>query len=73
MGATFAHKCLLGLKHFLQRHNFWFMRPCGFEGEVQNLKVMGNIPPSIDGTFYRVMPDPHVAPSIEDDPVSCLS
>jgi carotenoid cleavage dioxygenase-like enzyme len=49
-----------------------FMRPSGFEGEVQNLKVMGNIPPSTDGTFYRVMPDPHVAPFIEDDPVSCL-
>jgi len=47
-----------------------FMKPCRFEGEVQNLEVIGSIPPELDGTFYRVMPDPQLPPLIEDDPVS---
>lgn len=50
-----------------------FMKPCRFEGEVQNLEVQGKIPDSIDGTFYRVMPDPQFPPLIEDDPVSTAS
>lgn len=50
-----------------------FMKPCRFEGEVQNLEVQGLIPPEIDGTFYRVMPDPQFAPLIENDPASCLT
>ncbi|KAJ4179560.1 hypothetical protein NW767_014596 [Fusarium falciforme] len=45
-----------------------FMKPCRFEGEVQNLEVEGTIPDSIDGTFFRVMPDPRHAPFIENDP-----
>jgi hypothetical protein len=47
-----------------------FMKPCRFEGEVQNLEVIGSIPLELDGTFYRVMPDPQLPPLIEDDPVS---
>ena len=47
-----------------------FMKPCRFEGEVQNLEVQGTIPPEIDGTFYRVMPDPQFVPFIENDPAS---
>jgi carotenoid cleavage dioxygenase len=46
-----------------------FMKPCRFEGEVQNLEVEGTIPQSIDGTFYRVMPDPQLPSFIENDPV----
>ncbi|KAJ5634236.1 hypothetical protein N7528_002078 [Penicillium herquei] len=44
-----------------------FMKPCRFEGEVKNLEVWGDLPPEIDGTFYRVMPDPHLPPFIEND------
>lgn len=50
-----------------------FMKPCRFEGEIQNLEVEGTIPQEIDGTFYRVMPDPQFSPFIENDPVSCLA
>jgi carotenoid cleavage dioxygenase-like enzyme len=46
-----------------------FMSPCRFDGEVQNLEVRGEIPLEIDGTFYRVMPDPQLPRFIENDPV----
>ncbi|KAF2432513.1 hypothetical protein EJ08DRAFT_120986 [Tothia fuscella] len=46
-----------------------FMKPCRFEGKIQNLEVRGSIPSEIDGTFYRVMPDPQLPPLIENDPV----
>jgi hypothetical protein len=49
-----------------------FMKPCRFEGEVQNLEVVGIIPKEIHGTFFRVMPDPALPPYIENDPVSLL-
>jgi carotenoid cleavage dioxygenase len=49
-----------------------FMKPCRFEGEVQNVEVHGSIPPEINGTFYRVMPDPQFPPFIEND-VVCLN
>ena len=56
--------------HFPDRPQFsGFMKPCRMEGEVQNLEVYGEIPADIDGTFYRVMPDPQFFPFIEDDPV----
>ncbi|KAH7357394.1 carotenoid oxygenase [Pyrenochaeta sp. MPI-SDFR-AT-0127] len=45
-----------------------FMKPCRFEGEIQNLEVQGKIPDEIDGTFYRVMPDPQFPPIFENDP-----
>ncbi|TLS29311.1 hypothetical protein PpBr36_00007 [Pyricularia pennisetigena] len=45
-----------------------FMKPCRFQGEVSNLEVEGSIPPEIDGTFYRVMPDPQFVPLVENDP-----
>ena len=41
--------------------------PCRFEAEVYNCVVRGSIPRSIDGTYYRVMPDPGWAPLYEDD------
>lgn len=57
-------------KHFPNRPQFsGFMKPCRFEAEVQNLEVYGEIPQDIDGTFYRVMPDPQLPPFFENDPV----
>ncbi|KGO42860.1 Carotenoid oxygenase [Penicillium expansum] len=56
-------------QHFPDRPQFSdFMKPCRFEGEVQNLEVHGDIPNDIDGTFYRVMPDPQLPPFIDNDP-----
>ncbi|KAI9925246.1 transcriptional regulatory protein rco1 [Aspergillus wentii] len=56
-------------KHFPNRPQFsGFMKPCRFEAEVQNLEVYGEIPQDIDGTFYRVMPDPQLPPFFENDP-----
>ncbi|KAI5919538.1 carotenoid oxygenase [Camillea tinctor] len=45
-----------------------FMKPCRFEGEAMNLEIIGTIPRELDGTFYRVMPDPQFPPFIENDP-----
>ncbi|KAH8799863.1 carotenoid oxygenase [Xylogone sp. PMI_703] len=44
-----------------------FMAPVRFEGSITDLEVIGNIPDSISGTFYRVMPEPHYPSSIEND------
>ncbi|EED16270.1 lignostilbene dioxygenase, putative [Talaromyces stipitatus ATCC 10500] len=44
-----------------------FMRPCRLEGEAFNLEVLGQIPQEIEGTFFRVMPDPQTPPFIEND------
>lgn len=46
-----------------------FMKPSRFEGETNYLEVIGIIPPEVRGTFYRVMPDPHLPSRVEDDPV----
>jgi carotenoid cleavage dioxygenase-like enzyme len=46
-----------------------FMKPCRFEGEINFLEVEGNIPKELDGTFYRVMPDPQFPPFVDNDPV----
>lgn len=46
------------------------MKPCRFEGEINFLEVEGDIPEDIDGTFYRVMPDPQFPPLTDKDPVS---
>ncbi|KAK3313208.1 carotenoid oxygenase [Apodospora peruviana] len=55
--------------HFPDRPQFsGFMKPGRVEGEVANLEVLGKIPEEIDGTFYRVMPDPQFPPFIQDDP-----
>ncbi|KAK3380814.1 carotenoid oxygenase [Podospora didyma] len=55
--------------HYPDRPQFQgFMKPGRVEGEVQNLEVYGKIPDDIDGTFYRVMPDPQFPPFIQDDP-----
>ncbi|KAJ9144933.1 hypothetical protein NKR23_g5734 [Pleurostoma richardsiae] len=42
------------LAHLPDRPQFsGFMKPCRLEGEVSDLEVYGEIPPDIDGTFYR--------------------
>ncbi|CAK7206127.1 transcriptional regulatory protein rco1 [Sporothrix eucalyptigena] len=45
-----------------------FMKPCRFEGELRYLEIEGDLPTELDGTFYRVMPDPQFPPFIENDP-----
>ena len=50
-----------------------FMKPCRFEGEINFLEIEGEIPEEIDGTFYRVMPDPQFPPLADQDPVSLVS
>ncbi|RWQ96266.1 carotenoid oxygenase [Paecilomyces variotii] len=45
-----------------------FMKPCRYEGEVRNLEVIGQIPKEINGTFYRVMPDPQFPSRFSNDP-----
>lgn len=58
-------------KTFPNRPQFsGFMKPCRFEGEVKNLEIEGRLPSELNGTFYRVMPDPQFPPFVEDDPVS---
>ncbi|EJT99709.1 carotenoid cleavage dioxygenase [Dacryopinax primogenitus] len=44
-----------------------FNSPCRFEGCVEQLEVWGEIPLSIDGTFYRVMPDHHYPPFVQNE------
>ncbi|KAJ5915765.1 lignostilbene dioxygenase [Penicillium verhagenii] len=56
-------------RHFPNEPQFsGFMKPCRVEGDVQNLEVCGELPKEIDGTFFRVMPDPQMFPFIENDP-----
>ena len=45
-----------------------FMKPGRVEGAVSNLEVHGTIPSDIDGTFFRVMPDPQFPPFAANDP-----
>jgi carotenoid cleavage dioxygenase len=37
--------------------------PCRVEGEVYDLEIFGKIPKQMNGTFYRVMPDPGQPPT----------
>lgn len=39
-----------------------FEAPCRFEGELYDCIIEGEVPSSIDGTFYRTMPDPQFPP-----------
>ena len=41
--------------------------PVGIEASVRNLPVEGNIPPEIEGAFFRAVPDPAHPPMFEDD------
>ncbi|KAL0471614.1 carotenoid oxygenase 1 [Neurospora intermedia] len=55
-------------RYFQGGNTAGFMRPVRFEGEITNLEVVGEIPKSIEGTFYRVMPEPHLPSFIPNDP-----
>ena len=46
-----------------------FMRPVRFEGEINHLEIIGEIPKEISGTFYRVMPEPQFPAFVPNDPV----
>ena len=41
--------------------------PSRFEGTVHDLEVTGTIPPSLNGTFFRVQPDHRYPPLFQDD------
>jgi hypothetical protein len=49
------------------------MAPVRFEGSITDLEIIGDVPESISGTFYRVMPEPHYPSFIESDPVKSFS
>lgn len=44
-----------------------FNAPSRLEGDVLDLEVDGEIPPEINGTFYRIQPDHRFPPRFEDD------
>jgi carotenoid cleavage dioxygenase-like enzyme len=45
-----------------------FFAPSGVEAEVRNLSVLdGSVPIALDGSFYRVAPDPQFPPIAGDD------
>ncbi|KAF8852896.1 carotenoid oxygenase [Acephala macrosclerotiorum] len=69
MSVHFRSLASQGIQKFPNLPQFsHFMKPCRFEGEVQNLEVLGSLPLDLDGTFYRVMPDPQLPPLFENDP-----
>ena len=45
-----------------------FMAPVRFEGSISDLEIIGDVPDTISGTFYRVMPEPHYPSFVENDP-----
>ena len=49
-----------------------FMAPVRFEGSITDLEIIGDVPETISGTFYRVMPEPHYPSFIENDPVKSI-
>lgn len=53
----------------LQPQTRAYMAPIRFEGSIRDLEVIGDVPDTISGTFYRVMPEPHYPSFIENDPV----
>ena len=40
--------------------------PQGDEYRIDDLEVIGTIPPEVEGTFFRAVPDPAFAPYMED-------
>lgn len=44
-----------------------FNKPSRLEGDVFDLEYDGEIPPEINGTFYRIQPDHRFPPIFEDD------
>lgn len=54
---------------FPQTRNFTgFFAPSGIEADVRHLPVLsGKVPPELNGSFYRVAPDPQFPPLAGDD------
>ncbi len=44
-------------------------RPIGIEWSASNLEVEGQIPPEINGAFFRAVPDPAFSPLFPDDSI----
>lgn len=44
-----------------------FNKPSRLEGDITFLEIDGELPPEIDGTFYRIQPDHRFPPIFEDD------
>src|SRR6476661_3255992 len=42
-------------------------QPLRFEGDLYDLEVEGDIPASLEGTFYQVAPDPQYPPFLGED------
>ena len=47
-----------------------FLTPNRLEADIHSLTVTGEVPKELDGTFYRVYPDPAFPPYIKNDVVS---
>ena len=43
------------------------LRLIRLQGDIGDLELEGEIPPELDGAFYRVHPDPQFAPKFADD------
>jgi carotenoid cleavage dioxygenase-like enzyme len=50
-----------------------FLTPNRLEADIHSLVIEGEVPRELDGTFYRVYPDPAYPPYIENDVVSHCS
>lgn len=44
-----------------------FDAPCRVEADILDLEIEGQIPPELNGTFFRVAPDPQWPPKFDDD------
>ena len=44
-----------------------FNTPSRIEADIADLVVEGDIPPALEGAFYRVQPDPQFPPLLGDD------
>ncbi|MGB3796438.1 MAG: carotenoid oxygenase family protein [Alteraurantiacibacter sp.] len=44
-----------------------FNKPSRIEADIADLQHEGEIPPELDGAFFRVQPDPQFPPRMEDD------
>jgi carotenoid cleavage dioxygenase-like enzyme len=54
--------------HFPQEPQFQdVLRLVRLEGDIADLEIEGEVPPEMDGAFYRVHPDPQFAPKYAND------
>lgn len=44
-----------------------FNKPSRFEGDIYSVETTGTVPKDINGTFFRVQPDPQFPPLFEED------